>query len=218
MFSYLQLPAVLKLGTVILILHPTVCILENQLTSCGYDYCICTGSHFLHRHTCSSPGSSRHVPPKVAQKNLEEYYRNVKCRVDKELLQHTKQKEEEGRGMKEDVQNDFELQPVSEPKTDIDGDQLMTLPKLSKQRKSRRWFKKFGAHSIEYSCDTSLSPYRDSTPKESEKTKLPKAKKKWSIKGKGQHKRELIELERCNSLVMGSKKLKRGSWEGAECS
>lgn len=178
--------------------------------------CICIGSHFLHRQICSSPGSSRRVPPKVAQKNLEEYYRKVKRRVDEEVLQHTKQKEKEGREVKEAVPDVLEL-PASEP-SKTGGDRLTTLPKLSKHRRSKRWFKKFGAHSVEYSSDTSLSPYRDPTSKEGEKAKLPKTSKKWSMKGKGQHRRrELIELERCNSLVMASKQpLKRGSWDHAD--
>jgi hypothetical protein len=131
----------------------------------------------------------RHVSPEVAQKNLEEYFKNLKRRVDLKLVQRVEQ--EESKRVKERVfqasQSSIELLPES------DGPR--------KRRKSKFWFRKSGAHSLE-------------DPTSTEREKVAK-RRKWSTLRKGQYKRELIELEKSESFVLtGEGPEASGSCEG----
>ena len=139
------------------------------------------GKHFFHR------GSS-HVP-KLTQEDLEHG-------VDKDVVQHTSRREKGKKEKKKEEKriSQINLEQLPVPDSSTGGGVLM----LPKQRKSKRWFKKSSAHSVECAC---IYPSQESTLKE-EKIKQSKRKRKWTLTGKGQHRRELIELEKADSLLM----------------
>lgn len=180
-------------------------------------FLFCTGSHLLHGTECST----RHVQPEVTQKNLEECW-NVKHIVNKEqqhqhmtkqLPQHTKQKGRGGRKMMKEekkvrraAHSDLELLPVP---TNHGADATVNAPKPQKQKRSKRWFKKFSSRSVEDACDASQD-----SPEQGERIKQSKGKKKWSIRSKGQHKGNFAELERCRSLIISHSQQQLAAKEG----
>lgn len=140
---------------------------------------------------------------------MEEVYFKPKVSVGKLQSKWKGKGKNEGKKAKKTacraVGSDLELQPAPEcscRKLSAD-DRVASF----KPKKNKRWFKKFGAHSVEYASDVSTSPQLSSSEQHAKggKTKQSKLRSKWSLKGKGQYKRDLAELtERRHSFIIGS--------------
>lgn len=140
--------------------------------------------------TSTPPVSSRHVSPEVAQKNLEEHFRNVRQRVSKE----------ERRGDRKEWRvSPDDLQLLADERRDSRLWNTTQPSKRKRGNKARRWFKKFSSNSVDY---PSAPRVRDSPELLQGGTDRKKTKtKKWSFKSKEAQRREMEAMERHRSLV-----------------
>ena len=120
--------------------------------------------------TGSHPLSIRHVSPEVAQRSLEEYFRNIKLRVSQEENRLA----QERRRKYHNVHSECFMEEGPLVEDTASAPQQRGLQQLGRTKKSKRWFKKFGAHSLD-------SPSQQSQPDSLEDEEKVKSKKRWSF-------------------------------------
>lgn len=135
------------------------------------------------------PVSIRYVSPEVAQRSLEEYFRNVKLRV----CQEESRLAQEQRGRRHNVHDEYFVEEGPLVKDAVSTPQQGTFQQLGKTKKSKRWFKKFGTHSLDSSGRHNQADFL-----EDEEKRKP-SKKRWSF-GSTFTKVKTLRVRRSSSL------------------